>query len=200
MNQRKPQELIDAIKVDLDENQLSQHKIAKKHGVSQSYVGKIKKESVTAIEVEEKGIDPTNQKILQLEAQILALKDERSRLKRAYQAAQRKNSVFEALVDEMQTCITPIKELPKIKRKKSNGKLHKESLVMMLSDEHADSIILPHQVGGLERFNFPIALRRAEEYVDTIIKFSQDTLTNYDFHTLWILANGDHSSGEIHKA
>ncbi|GAG85760.1 unnamed protein product, partial [marine sediment metagenome] len=137
---------------------------------------------------------------VQLEAQNLALKDDVNRVKLAYKATQRKNSIFEALVDELHQVITPITPLPKARRYNGKKKLIRESVVVMLSDEHADQIVLPHQVGNLERKNFPITLRRAEEFVDTLIKFTQKTLSNYQFDTLWILANGDHVSGEIHNA
>ncbi len=144
--------------------------------------------------------DPTDHRVLSLEAQNIALKDDILRCKKAYKAAQRTNSVFEALADELRQCITPIKPLPPIVRVGEKTNLIKESVVAILSDEHADQVVLPHQVGNLERYSFPIALRRAEQYVDTIIKFTQRTLKNYQFDTLWILANGDHTSGEIHGA
>ena len=144
--------------------------------------------------------DPTDTRVLRLEAQNIALKDEIQRCKRAYKATQRENSVFEALVDEIQHAIVPIKPLPKAIKIRPKTTPIRESVVAILSDEHADQIVLPHQVGNLERYNFPIALRRAERYVDTIIKFTQRTLQNYQFDTLWILANGDHTSGEIHGA
>ena len=128
------------------------------------------------------------------------MSDEINRCKRAYKASQRKNSVFEALVDELKNVITPIKPLPKLSVVRDKRKCIEESVVAILSDEHADQVVLPHQVGNLERYNFPIALRRAESYVDTIIKFTQRTLQNYKFNTLWILANGDHTSGEIHNS
>jgi len=60
--------------------------------------------------------------------------------------------------------------------------------------------VLPHQVGGLERYDLRIALRRAEVYVDTVTQFTQETLSNYVFNDLYILAHGDHISGEIHQA
>ena len=144
--------------------------------------------------------DPTDSRVLKLEAKNIALQDEMQRCKRAYKAAQRKNSVFEALVDELEQVITPIKPLPNVIKIKPKNSPIRESVVALLSDEHADQIVLPHQVGNLERYNFPIVLRRAERYVDTIIKFTHRTLRNYQFDTLWILANGDHTSGEIHGA
>lgn len=192
-------EIQDAIKTDLVEGKLSQREIGKKHNVSQGTVCNIKRGCIkTSADLP----DPTDNRILKLEAQNLALQDENRRCKLAYKAAQRQNSIFEALVDEFGNAITPIKPLPWAPRSpRSKGKkVIKESLVAHLSDEHADEVILPQQVGGLERYDFRIALRRAEEYVDNLLKFTQRTLSNYHFHTLWILANGDHSSGEIHKS
>jgi predicted transcriptional regulator len=201
-NQQKTQKEIDAIQGDLDTGVLSQRKIALKHGVSHNFVNRVKKGTATPLIADPKiivqKVDPTNKKILQLEAQVIALQDETNRCKRAYKAAQRENAVFEALVDEMHNTVKPIKPLPSVIRVKKNDIAIKESLVMHLSDEHADSIVLPHQVGGLERYDLRIALRRAEVYVDTVIRFTQQTLSSYIFDDLYILAHGDHVSGEIH--
>ena len=190
---KKSQKLINDIQNDL--GQLSQAKIAKKYKVSTGFVSQVKSGLSTA----ESQPDPTNARILKLEAKNVALNDQVSRCKQAYKAAQRDNSVFEALVDEMHNVVKPISPLPRVKRI-SEAKLINETVVANLSDEHADSITLPHQVGGLERFDFRIACRRAEEYVDTLLKFTQRTLSNYEFPELVIFANGDHVSGEIHKA
>lgn len=197
---RKSQELIDQIKAALLTGK-SQSAIGDQFGVSQQFVRKVKRgvaEAKTEVKIEK--ADPTDQRILQLEARELAQKDEIRRLKQGYKAAQRENSIFEAVVSEMKSVVTPIKPLPKAPRKTVLSKRIRESLVMHLSDGHHDTIVQPHQVAGLERHDFNIALRRAEEYVDTTIKFTQRTLTNYDFHTLWILAYGDHTSGEIHSS
>ncbi len=203
-NTPKTQKLIDAIKIDLDAGTLSQRKIGTKHGVSQGFVHNVKFGTAKPLIIDSKiappKADPTNEKILQLEAQVVSLNDERRRLSKAYKAAQRENSVFEALVDEMEGSIEPIKPLPKALKRGKNGKQIRESVVMHLTDEHADSLVLPHCVDNLERFDFGIALRRAEQYVDTVIKFTQKTLACYNFHTLWIFAHGDHTSGEIHGA
>lgn len=186
-----------AILADLKGGKLTQRKIAEKHDVS---LGTVSHTKHGFIKSPNDKPDPTNAEILHLEAQNLALQDENRRCKLAYKAAQRKNSIFEALVDEMQQVVTPVLPLPKRIRLSTQRKMIKESLVMYLSDEHADEVILPHQVGGLERYDFRIALRRAEEYIDTLLKFTQRTLSNYHFGTLYIFAHGDHSSGEIHDA
>lgn len=198
MNKKSP-ELIAAIQQDLEEGKLSNYKIGDKHGVTRQYVAKVKK-GLAKPEIVKEAIDPTDFRVLQLEAKNIALKDETTRLNKAYKAALRKNSIFEAMADELHTVITPIKALPKLPKPKTIDSKIKESCILFLSDEHADTIVEPQQVGGLEHFNFPIALRRAEQLVDTTIKFTQSTMVNYEFNDLWVFAIGDHSSGEIHNA
>lgn len=203
-NTPKTQKLIDIIKKDLDKSNFSYNKIAERHGTSVSYVSRVAKGLAKPLIKEKKPdcpeADPTDTKVLELEAKIVAVTDDRNRLAAAYKASQRKNSIFEAVADEMRELIKPIKPLPDAPvKRKIHGKIQ-ESVVLHLSDEHADSIVLPHQVSGLERYNFGIALRRAEQLVDTTIHFTQNTLSNYNFGTLWVFASGDHISGEIHNA
>lgn len=197
---RHTQETIDKVATALKLGKMNQAAIGRKLKVSQQFVKKVK-EGVAIARVEPTvaaSADPTDARVLQLEAKEVANKDEIRRLKLAYKAAQRKNSLFEAIADEARTTITPIKPLPKVRKVPSSEKKIRESCVLCLSDGHHDAVIKPHQVAGLESHDFNIALRRAEQYVDTVIRFTQRTLANYDFHTLYILAHGDHTSGDIH--
>ena len=203
-NTPKTQELINAIESDIATDKFTGREIARRHNVDPSYIGKVArgqaKPLAATAKITEPKADPTDAKVLELESKLVALNDDRNRLSRAYKAAQRKNSIFEAVADELKKTVTPIKPLPRSATQKvTKGKIW-ESCVLHLSDEHADTIVLPHQVSGLERYNFKIALRRAEELVSTVIRFTQKTLNNYHFTTLWIFANGDHVSGEIHNA
>lgn len=196
-NPRLSDEKREAIIADLEKGDFTHRQIGARHKVGVGTVSNIKKGFVKSPSDKS---DPTDVRVLQLEAKTLALQDENRRCNQAYKAAQRKNSIFEALVDEMNQVVTPISPLPRTTRPPTKKKVIRESLVMHLTDEHADEIVLPHQVGGLERYDFRIALRRAEQYVDTLLKFTQKTLSNYRFDTLWVLAHGDHISGEIHKS
>jgi hypothetical protein len=191
------QETIAAIRTDLERGVTMQN-IMVAYGVSRYLVRKIKKTMI--VKEDKPEIDPTDERVLKLESQLIASQDAVRSCKQAYKAAQRENSVFEALVDEMRTVVMPIKPLPPVIKVRPDGNIIKEAVVMHLSDEHADSVIQPHQVGGLERYDLPIALRRAEIYVDTVIRFTQQTMSNYAFSDLYIFANGDHVSGEIHGA
>lgn len=137
-------------------------------------------------------------KILALESQIQLLRDEKHNMKRKLMRASKTNGIYQALVDEMQAIVTPLEPLPAVVDTRTKQGTIEEHLVLHLSDEHADEIVEPHKVGGLENFNFGVALCRAETLIDSIINFTQKSLSNYRFSTLTIFWNGDHTSGTIH--
>lgn len=146
--------------------------------------------------------DPTSAEIHRLKGKIGLMEDELRHAKQTITSNAKTTSLFEMLAEHAATLITPFSP-PKILELPDPAmevKTIEEHLVMHLSDEHADETVIPHQVGGFEDYNFPIALARAERYVDTTIKFTRQTLANYHFPVLWILAYGDHTSGEIHKS
>lgn len=134
-----------------------------------------------------------------LATRLTKITDERNKLRQQNKTLLRENGLFEAMVLEIKDRATPISPFKQVKVSGDNSKIQ-ETAVLHLSDEHADSVVKPHQVDGLEHFNMPIALRRAEVLVDTVLKFTQKTLSNYSFDTLVIMANGDHVNGEIHDA
>lgn len=141
------------------------------------------------------------QKMLALEAKVSNLVSDNTLLRRKLRAAIQEQGIYQTLADEMQALISPFTELPEQPvRVKSGKNIIQEHLVMHLSDEHADEIVIPEKVGELENYNFDVALCRAEKYIDTVINFTQKTMSNYDFPVLHILSNGDHVSGEIHGA
>jgi len=198
--------LVDKIIKLLTETTDSQRLISLATGVSQGTVHNIciKNKIIRPLETKESidsvKLNPTDKRILQLEQQVVSLKDERTNIKAAYKAAQRSNGIFQALAEEIKDIVKPISPLPVAKKINYHGKKIQESLVMLLSDEHAADIILPHQVGGLEHYDFNIALKRAETLVDSTLRFTQKILRSYQFDTLFVLSLGDHVSGEIHKA
>jgi DNA-binding XRE family transcriptional regulator len=186
---------------------MSQTKVAKKYGVSRGTIYDIKtgriwkdgdKPSVTT--ATEGAIDPTDERVLELEAMVEHLKTEKSFASRKLKATAKEHGLFKAIANELETIVTPISPLPPANRPRTAGKVE-EHLVMHLSDGHHDNIVLPTDCGGLETYNFPISMRRAEEYVDTVIQWSQRTLKDsFTFPTLTVFAYGDHTSGEIHGA
>lgn len=137
-------------------------------------------------------------RILALESQIQLLRDEKHNMKRKLLRASKMHGIFTALKDEMEAIVTPLEPLPTVRDTRTVKGTISEHLVLHLSDEHADEIVEPHKVGGLEKYDFSVALCRAERLVDSVIKFTQESLSNYRFDTLTIFNNGDHTSGEIH--
>lgn len=136
------------------------------------------------------------------ERRIKILQDENKALKGRLKTVVGEEALFHALAHELSAWggsmrLRPHGAKPRVKARA--GRIA-EDLVLHLSDEHADQIVLPHRVNGLEEYNFRVALARAERLVDSVTKFATRTLSNYDFPTLWILANGDHINGEIHDA
>ncbi len=145
--------------------------------------------------------DPTDGRILSLEAEVAHLKDERLYMKRQIKSAVKTHGLMKEMVSELEGSIEGMKPLPKAPDidRGPRTDLIEEDLVMHLSDGHHDQIVVPEECGGLEQYDFPISMRRAEVYVDTVLKWTQQTLSpTFRFPTLTILAYGDHTSGEIH--
>jgi len=157
---------------------------------------------LTTAAVSKEKPDPTNIEIRRLQGRLQIIQDELKAAQSAVQVNDKKVTLFELLAEHMQGLITPLQPpaLFELEDPAMEVQTIQEDLVMHLSDEHADETVLPHQVGGFENYNFPIALSRAENYIDTTIKFTRRTLVGYHFPRLWILAYGDHTSGEIHKS
>ena len=141
--------------------------------------------------------DPTNQRILELEAEVAHLVDEKNHYKRAAKAAAKTGGLWKAACEVIDEKIKPFKQLPSARKKQTSGEIV-EDLVLHLSDGHHDQIVTLEETGDLEQYDFPISCARAEHLIDTVIEHSQEHLTKYRFENLWILANGDHTSGEIH--
>lgn len=203
------------IKILLAEDRLTQPEIAKKFGISRSLVSNIatgraykKVEGPDAPPKPGKGqrkklpeFDPTSERVLELEAEVTHLREERNHARRQLQVAAKSRGLFKAVADEMKARVKPFKSLPKARPtyKASQEAAVVEHLVLHISDGHHDQIVTPEECGGLERYDFPISLCRGENLVNTALKWTQETLSpQFYFPDLTILAYGDHTSGEIH--
>lgn len=208
LNQKK----VASIKADLATGEYTQPELASYYGVSRSLISDIatnrawKKvpwpngRNAKASGGQHKKVpnhDPTDERIMQLEAEVAHLTEERNFHKRAAKAHMKKSGLFKAAVDVVAEKCVPFRPLPRATRVRKSGVIE-EDLVLHLSDGHHDSIVTPEECGGLEEYNFPISCARAEKLVDTTLKWSQDTLNNFRFKNLWVLAYGDHTGGEIH--
>lgn len=194
---------------------LKQSDIAKRHKVSRSTVSDIATDRIHK-DVEWpkdnrpikrpggqrkklEAIDPTNRRILELESEIVHLTEERNQERKKVKAGAKTEGLFRAIVREMETRVVPMKALPSARPVKLRKAAIEEHVVMHLSDGHHDQVVTLEESQGLEQYDFPISCARAEHYVDTVIDWTQGTLSpTFNFKVLWIAAYGDHTSGEIH--
>jgi hypothetical protein len=133
------------------------------------------------------------------EEKILTLSEENSKLKSQIKESLRNNSIYKDLAEVIQS-IEPIKNVPQyIPPKKNNAKIE-EDVILFISDAHADQIIKPERVNGLEDYNFHVACKRGERIVDVTVSHLLENMPNYTFETLHIFLMGDLTSGEIHGA
>lgn len=159
----------------------------------EGYTSKQKFDSIVPLDA------PLPADILGLEAEILHLRSERDSERRKNKEVTKSAGLFSAIVEEMDERITPFRNLPPARPLKKVAKPILEHAVLHLSDMHADEVVTLEDTCGLEEYNFNIACARAEKLVDTTIEWTQETLgNNFEFSDLWILANGDATSGEIH--
>jgi hypothetical protein len=204
-----------SIKVDLAKR-FTQSLVAKLHGVSRSIVsdiatGRYHKDvpwpDGVAPPAKKAGgqrkvvdYDPTDERIMELEAEIVHLTDERNRERLKVKAGAKIAGLFRAITKEMDQRIKPFTALPNAFKPRKKAEIV-EHAVLHISDCHADQVVVPESVGGLEAYNFPVACRRAERLIDSTIEWTQETLApKFRFPVLWVLAYGDFSSGTIHKA
>jgi len=203
-----------AIKADLTDR-MTQPEVAKKHRISRSAVSDIATERshkkvpwpdgeppVKRAGGQRKNVpghDPTNERIQELESEVLHLREERDHARKSARLTSKQHGIFKAVVKEMEGRVQPFKALPQSREFASRKDTIEEHVVMHLSDGHHDQIVTREESGGLEEYNFPISCRRAENYVDTLIDWTQETLSpRFNFKCLTVLAYGDHTSGEIH--
>lgn len=214
MTKRIPKDKVARIKADLCSG-MTQPKVATKHKISRSLVSDIATgRRHTDVPwpsdqpVKKPGgqhratpqFDPTDERVKELEAEVLHLREERDHARKAVKLDNKQHGIFKAVVKEMETRAKPFTALPKAQKPRSRAKAIEEHVVMHLSDGHHDQIVRPEECGGLECYDFPISCRRAENYVDTVVDWTQGTLTpTFNFRTLTVFAYGDHTSGEIHN-
>ena len=194
----------------LSEDKLTQAEIAKQFKISRSLVSDIATgRSYGKVEGPEapvkapkgqrkKSTANPEEKILDLEAETVHLREELRLAKRQLLGAVKTRGLFTAMADELHSTIKPIKALPSARPKIKSAAVT-EHLVMHLSDGHHDQVVTPDECGGLEQYDFKVSMCRAENYIDTVLKWTQETLApKFNFPSLTILAYGDHTSGEIH--
>jgi len=195
-------ETVAKIKDEIVRKTLTQKQIGAKFGISRSVISDIACGRI------HKDVKPENEataeesEIFNLHAEITHLREERNDARRKLKQAAKTQGLFSAIVEEMDGRITPMRALPTQRKPfaPEKGKIE-EHLVMHISDGHHDQVVTRADTGGLEEYNFPVSMCRAERLVDSTLKWTQETLApQFKFPSLTVLAYGDHTSGEIHGA
>jgi hypothetical protein len=72
-------------------------------------------------------------------------------------------------------------------------------VVINISDWHIGEIIRPAETGGFGAFNFSIAKKRADKYVENILAWTELHRRAYNIQDAHIFGIGDYVSGNIHQ-
>jgi len=95
-----------------------------------------------------KGYDPTNERIMELEAEIVHLHDELKRERRRVKAGAKTAGLFKAIVREMDDRVKPIDPLPTAFEYRRKAQIV-EHCVMHVSDGHHDQVITPDRSSSI---------------------------------------------------
>lgn len=132
-------------------------------------------------------------------AKMTGLKDEKAYATRRLREGLRNENIIRRCAEIARNEVKPFRPVACPKPRRQKGKIQ-ETLVALNSDGHHDQVVRPEEVNGLEDYNFPVSLRRAEQYVDRLIRTAKCSYDRYDYHRLCIFDLGDSTSGEIHDA
>jgi len=174
----------------------TQAEVANNFGVSRSLVSDI----ATGRVYKHVTRPESGDKVADLESEVVHLREERNHALKKVKSIATQTGLFKAVVKEMEKRIKPFSALPTARVEQTKDQIV-EHVVMHMSDGHHDQVVKPEQVGGLEKYDFQVSCARAERYVDTVLDWTQRTLKpTFYFPSLTVLAYGDFTSGEIHRA
>ena len=132
-----------------------------------------------------------------LERDIDALQERLRESQRTLEKSTKFSDLF-AYLGDIIASYPPIATVKPLRKKDLSQAVTKETAVLMLSDMHADQLILPQRVQDLENFNFDVACHRGDRLVKSVIKLLTDNLNGYRFDKLVIFIMGDLTTGDIH--
>ena len=141
-------ENVQGIKNELSAKLLTQREIGDKYGVSRSVIsdiacGRVHKEVKADLEMSEQEAH-----IFKLQSEIEHLREERNTFKRQLRNAAKTQGLFQAIVDELDDRVKPMRGLPSARPEyKPSKDVIVEHLVMHLSDGHHDQVITPDDTG-----------------------------------------------------
>lgn len=156
--------------------------------------------------VKERPIEDDDEKVetvketSRLERKIIALQDELGEAKKKLVHLHREESLFERLAETIRVSVPPYPSGKTRIDKSYSKEATSVDAVLLLSDEHADSVISTAGTWGLEYYDFNIFRCRACRLVNTIKKYVSVHLPMHKFDRLWIFKLGDALQGDIHNA
>lgn len=147
-------------------------------------------------------LDPTHPQLLRLERDNALLADTVRELKRKVRATHREAALFDALAETIKEHAAPfpVAPAPAFDSRKVGLQRTPVDAVLLLSDEHADQVIDPAVVWGLEDYDFNIFRCRLQRLADVITEYVTIHLPAHQFERLWIFKLGDTVNGDIHDA
>lgn len=180
----------------------TQEEIATEVGCSRSTISDIATGRIhTDVQASVRDAEPHEQQLFKLRAEVESLREERNAALRELKMNAKNHGLFAAIASELDGKVIPYTPLPSPRPPYKERGTIAEHLVMHLSDGHHDQMITLADSGGLEEYDFSISCARAERYIDTTLKWTQQTLAGqFTFPSVTVLAYGDFSSGEIHGA
>lgn len=75
---------------------------------------------------------------------------------------------------------------------------HRATANLILSDLHLDEVVDPAQMRGVNAYNRDIALMRLKRLGENTVKMARDYISGVSYDGLFLWANGDFVSGNIH--
>jgi len=145
-------------------------------------------------------VDPTDEKVMGLERQLLASKERLSLAEAKLKKAYRKETTGEfirALIEDHVRPLAParVKLPPRMRDSQTPA-----DLVLLLSDEHADEVVHRAAAWGLEDYDFGIFRCRLQRLFTEAVEYATIHMPTIHFERAWIFKLGDAINGDIHGA
>lgn len=134
---------------------------------------------------EARAADDLKRRNADLTAQLKAAKDERNR-------AERELAVMAGLDRRRRS------EPPKWLTSPPKAKTHRGTPWLLLSDLHLDEVVDPAQIGGVNKYDRPIAELRLRAVVEQTVKICRDYWTGVTYDGVVVPLAGDLYAGDIH--
>lgn len=129
---------------------------------------------------------------------ILALRSENEVLSRKVKALMKDANTQEKILEMARLTINALPTVPAPARIKPTKGQAVESAVLVGSCWHIGETINPHEMAGLNAYNFDIFCRRLQYLTQEAISFTTQNMRAHVFDELRVLLTGDMVSGVIH--